>query len=145
MRLRVKRSRSGEKSTIGSLYLNEVFFCYTLEDVVRPDPNLLTAENEAKVWGQTAIPAGEYDVEITSSQRFKRDLPILLNVPGFEGIRIHPGNTAEDTHGCILVGTFVADADHITGSRNAFDRLFEKLLVAKRKNEAIVITIEDAP
>ena len=96
-------------ATIGVLYLDGVRECYTLEDVVRADPTPdtpMTAADVAaiKVPGKTAIPAGRYRIIVTPSQRFKRDLPLLLDVPGFEGIRIHAGNTNVDTAGCILVG-----------------------------------------
>ena len=77
------------------MYLDGRFGVLHLEDVVRQGE---------KVPGQTAIPEGIYTVQITFSNRFKRDLPLLLNVPNFEGIRIHPGNTDADTEGCILVG-----------------------------------------
>lgn len=84
--------------TIGRLYIDGVRFCDTLEDRVRDLPR------EAKVPGHTAIPAGRYELIVNRSPRFKRNLPRLLNVPGFEGILIHRGNTDDDTAGCILVG-----------------------------------------
>lgn len=84
--------------TIGRLYIDGVRFCDTLEDRVRD----LT--RETKVPGHTAIPAGRYELIVNRSPRFKRNLPRLLNVPGFEGILIHRGNTDDDTAGCILVG-----------------------------------------
>lgn len=84
--------------TIGKLYLDGVYFCDTLEDTVRD------LSKESKVPGQTAIPAGTYKVVVTPSPRFKRLLPRLLNVPHFDGILIHRGNTPADTSGCILVG-----------------------------------------
>jgi hypothetical protein len=84
-----------EKTTIGILEIeNTLFRCWTCEDLERP----------SKIKSETAIPCGRYQVKITYSNRFKRDLPILLNVPNFEGIRIHPGNTNEHTEGCILLG-----------------------------------------
>src|SRR5437588_5321023 len=94
----------------------------SLEDVVRADG--------VKIPHETAIPAGRYTVDITFSPRFNRDLPLLLNVQGFLGIRIHPGNTANDTEGCILVGRHRA-GNAITESRAAFDALFPKLETAK--------------
>jgi Family of unknown function (DUF5675) len=119
MELRVKRTDFSEESTIGELSMNGQFECYTLEDKVRP----------LKIAGKTAIPGGRYEVVISFSQRFQRPLPLLLNVPNFEGIRIHPGNKAANTEGCILVGE-TKSVDYVGQSRVAFDRLFEKLKVA---------------
>ena len=96
MDLRLVRYWRAPRDTIGALSVDGVFVCFTLEDQVR------TAG--VKVPGQTAIPAGIYRLVITPSERFKEDLSLLLDVPGFEGIRIHAGNTREDTEGCILVG-----------------------------------------
>jgi len=96
MKILVQRIFKGDEYTIGKMYIDGAKFCDTLEDKVRPYGE--------KVWGKTAIPAGTYKMVITWSERFKRKLPILLNVPMFEGIRIHGGNTAEHTHGCILLG-----------------------------------------
>lgn len=131
MKLTVRRLELTGQSTIGRLAVDGVDFCWTLEDVVRTGP---------KVYGQTAIPAGTYDVRLTMSNRFKRVLPLLLNVPGFEGVRIHPGNTAADTDGCILVGLGHAD-DRITDSRAAFDALFARLQAADARGESISLEI----
>ena len=111
------------------MYVDGVFQCYTLEDVVRPE----------KIHGQTAIPAGEYDVVITMSNRFKKLLPLLRNVPNFDGVRIHAGNTDADTEGCILVGESAGQYS-ISSSRTAFDKLFAKM----QKAESISIKIGDA-
>jgi hypothetical protein len=131
MKLTVTRTTRTSKSTIGRLAIDGTDFCWTLEDVVRTGP---------KVWGQTAIPAGTYKVLLTESPRFKRILPLLVNVPEFDGVRIHPGNKPEDTDGCILVGLGRAD-DYITDSRAAFDALFAKLHAAAVRGEAITIEI----
>ena len=122
----VRKVKTGE-STIGTLSIDGVFQCYTLEDVVR---------SGEKVWGQTAIPCGEYRVMLTMSPRFKRILPLIVDVPGFDGIRIHPGNTAKDTDGCILVGTS-SGVDFIGSSRVAFEALYSKL----QNTSGITITI----
>lgn len=130
MKLTVVRE-CGASCTIGTLLIDGVFECYTLEDVVRPD-------GEPKVFGETAIPAGEYDVTITFSPHFQRDLPLLHAVPSFEGVRIHPGNTAADTEGCLLVGES-RDAESIHNSRAAFDALYPKIRDAIERGEKVTI------
>lgn len=94
MKLYLLRKFKGTDYTIGQLFIDGEYFCDTLEDVVR----------DSKIKHETAIPAGTYKIELTFSAKFKKILPILLNVPNFEGIRIHAGNTKSDTSGCILVG-----------------------------------------
>jgi hypothetical protein len=126
MKIEVKRLHKGANSVIGELTVDGVWECYTLEDVERPE----------KIKNETAIPRGTYKVIINQSNRFKRLLPLLLNVPGFEGVRIHSGNTNHDTEGCILVGRTRSN-DFIGQSRKAFDKLFEKMKKAKN----ITITI----
>ena len=91
-----------------------------------------------KVYGKTAIPTGKYKVEVTYSPKFKRYLPILLNVRGFSGIRIHSGNTAEDTLGCLLVG-FNKVKGQVINSRVTSDKLTALL---RNCEEEIYITIE---
>jgi hypothetical protein len=118
-----------EESTIGELWVNGVFECYTLEDKVRP----------VKIAGKTAIPPGRYEVIINFSQRFQKPLPLLLNVPNYEGVRIHSGNTAANTEGCILVGETKTE-NFVGESRWAFNRLFEKLKAAS-ETEKIFLEI----
>jgi len=120
MKLKLTRIFKAETYTIGRLYIDGEFFCDVLEDKVRDLPK------EEKVWGQTAIPYGTYKIIINYSNRFKRDLPRLLNVPYFDGILIHPGNTAVDTHGCLLVG-INTEKGKVTQSRITFDKLFAKI------------------
>lgn len=95
--------------TIGLMLHSNMVFGYTLEDITRP-------ANSPKVHGMTAIPAGKYQVIVSMSERFKRETPLLLNVPGFSGIRIHGGNTAEDTMGCILIARNLVNGYTIQGS-----------------------------
>lgn len=133
MKLEVKRpDMCGPVCTIGRLFVNDVNTCFTLEDVVRPDG--------VKVFGETAIPEGTYKVIVNYSNRFQKLMPLVLDVPGFEGIRIHPGNTAADTHGCILVGTN-STGTTITNSRKAYDPLFEQIKAAFDAGEEIWLTI----
>jgi len=106
MNLELIRKEFTDKSTIGELYINGKFFCYTLEDKDRGlcSSDSLLVIKAKKIFGETAIPYGTYEVKLTMSNKFKRLLPILLSVKGYEGVRIHRGNTAEHTHGCPLVG-----------------------------------------
>lgn len=105
MKLELERRFLGESYTIGSLSIDGKKFCDTLEDKVRDlNKNGVFDGDEKKVYGETAIPYGTYDVVVDYSPRFKRELPRLQNVKHFEGILIHRGNTAEDSAGCILVG-----------------------------------------
>jgi hypothetical protein len=120
MKIQIKRLHKTEFSTIGELLVDGVWECYTLEDI----------ERDVKIKGETAIPKGNYKVIINQSNRFKRLLPLLLNVEGFEGVRIHAGNTNHDTEGCILVGKTRSN-DFIGQSRKAFDSLFSKMQKAK--------------
>jgi hypothetical protein len=123
------------RSTIGELLIDDVRQCFTLEDFARQGP---------KVFGQTAIPAGRYQVAITESARFKRPLPLLLDVPGFEGVRIHPGNCAEDTAGCILVGS-TTGPDRVNNSRKAFAPLFARLQQVLANGGPVWLTILERP
>ena len=120
MKLLLKRLHRTESSTIGELYVDGVFECYTLEDI----------ERDVKIKSETAISKGTYKVIVTMSNRFKRLLPLLMNVPDFQGVRIHSGNTNHDTEGCILVGQ-TRSKDFIGKSRKAFDNLFKKMQKAK--------------
>lgn len=105
MKLTLKRRFLGETYTIGTLFIDGVCFCDTLEDKVRDlDKSGAFDNGEAKVQHETAIPYGTYRVVVNLSPRFKRPLPRLLAVPSFDGVLIHRGNTAEDSSGCILVG-----------------------------------------
>lgn len=138
MKLKLIRKVFTDVSTIGELLVvpedggMPLFQCYTLEDTVRPAGE--------KVFGKTAIPAGTYIVTIDHSVHFNRSLPHILDVPNFEGVRIHSGNRPEDTEGCVLVGLRIPKArpDCIEMSRAAFDPLFQKMQAAS------TITIEIA-
>lgn len=138
MDLTLTRTTLGSAWTIGELELDGSWECYTLEDQVHTG---------AKVPGETAIPLGRYEVVIAPSQRFKRLMPRLLDVPGFDGILIHPGNTAKDTAGCILVGQvhgMLEGKPAVLRSRAAFDALFPKLERAIQQGPCW-LTITSAP
>jgi hypothetical protein len=106
MRLFLKREIFSDTSTIGRLFVNGNFFCYTLEDKDRglnDSMSLLTIKAK-KIFGVTAIPKGTYTIKVSMSNRFKRLLPEILNVKGYEGIRMHRGNYAGDSLGCVILG-----------------------------------------
>ena len=127
MLMQITRKWFTDKSTIGELAVEGEFECYTLEDVVR----------EEKIKGETAIPAGTYEIAITFSNKFKKYLPLLMNVPNFEGVRIHPCNRPEDTEGCILVGQ-TKDNDFVGHSVAAFESLFPKIEAATVKEKVFI-------
>lgn len=121
----LKRTDFTLKSTIGELTLDEQHICYILEDRVRE-------VGQPKIYGETAIGFGTYQIIITRSERFSKAagkdvfLPLLLNVPLYEGIRIHVGNFAADTEGCLIVGTGKTK-DMVTNSKKAFKLLSEQI------------------
>lgn len=132
MKLELKRIAKRPTYTIGRLYIDGQYFCDTCEDCDRGlrDDMPLDYIKHAKVYGITAIPTGTYKVSITYSQKFKKNLPLIHNVKGFEGIRIHSGNTADDSLGCVLVGENKA-VGKVLNSRATMDRLMPILLKAK--------------
>lgn len=135
MELKLNRIFLGSSATIGELLVNDKYLCDTLEDRVRPEGE--------KVYGETAIPEGMYEVKLTHSPRFKKILPEILNVPNFSGIRIHTGNSSKDTEGCILVGTWDGEKeDWVGNSRIAFDELMSLLEEATNNKEKITITVK---
>ena len=123
MKIEITRKHFLPTCTIGELSVDGEMLCMTIEDKVRQ-----IAGEPVSAWkiaGVTAIPVGTYPVQITMSNRFKKPLPLLVGVEGFDGVRIHTGNTSEDTEGCIIVGsTWDGKSDFIGGSRAAFDKLF---------------------
>lgn len=143
MKLSLKRKFFGSTYTIGDLFIDGVFFCNTIEDVVRQLPPVcpntpkgLNCTCPQKIYAETAIPAGTYKVTMEYSQRFKRCLPLLHDVPHFIGILIHSGNTQRDSAGCIIVG-FNTVKGKVTNSRATSDKL--NTILAKEKNITIQI------
>ena len=135
MELKLLRKYKKPTYTIGTLSVDGAYLCDTLEDTVR---DLVT---EKKVKGSTAIPAGRYRVVLNWSPRFGKPLPLLLDVPHFEGIRIHAGNTAKDTEGCILVGRNTQPGT-VTESKATMADLMQVLTSANNRGEEIWITVE---
>lgn len=135
MKLTLYRKWLTAETTIGELLVDNAFFCFTLEDKLRA-PGV-------KIKHETAIPAGVYSVALTYSNRFQQIMPLLINVPMFEGIRIHPGNMAADTSGCILVGRQHHE-NRISESKAAYAQLFNLLREACAKGK-VQIEIHNPP
>lgn len=133
MKLKLKRIEFTEKSTIGELSIDGALFCYTIED---KDRKLEIAGNQ-KIKGLTAIPRGTYEVVMTYSNRFKQYMPLILNVPFFEGIRIHTGNTSEHTEGCLIVGT-QKGKDMVMNSRIAYTELLKRIKSVEKKEKIFI-------
>ena len=138
--LRLLRSPSKHHITFGTLFVDEVMECLTLEDEIRERPGVPVSA--WKIPGQTAIPAGRYLISLTMSARFGRVLPLLHDVPGFSGIRIHTGNVIDETDGCILVGRR-ASGLKIAESRIAFRKLMTMLERAADRGDALAIEISN--
>ena len=139
IKLRLKRIYKGLKYTIGKLFIDDEYFCDTIEDTDRGLESSMSVEyiKKKKVYAKTAIPTGTYKIEMTYSNKFKRILPLLVDVKGFSGIRIHRGNTEIDSSGCIIVGENKVKGKVINSTR------YEIALVNKLSNEDdIEITIE---
>lgn len=137
------RDPSTSKSTLGELFMDDEFLCDTLEDPVRTGDDGVM-QKEEKIYGETAIPAGTYQVVITLSHRFKRLMPLLLNVPFFEGIRIHNGNTPEHTLGCILVGERGSKPDFVGNSIYTFDKIVFPRIEAALQREKLFIEVRNS-
>ena len=142
MELTLNRFQFTETTTLGTLHVDDRLECYTVEDRVRVDPNPLTPQNEAKVYGATAIPEGTYDVDITFSPHFQKSMILLKNVPSFTGIRVHGGNDHLDTKGCILVGDKLSGWSIKGGtSTPAIRRLFALVDGALKAGAKVTITV----
>ncbi|MDM8154815.1 DUF5675 family protein [Bacteroides gallinaceum] len=135
MELTLQRIAKDKAYTLGTLSIDGEKFCHTLEPTWRKP-------EARKVPGRTAIPAGRYPVVITLSPKFKEWLPLLLHVPNFTGIRIHAGNTAKDTAGCILVGESTGKGT-LSDSRLWLKRLKWKIVEAKERGEGAWIEIKN--
>lgn len=143
MELNLTRKFFSEFSTIGELSVNGKFFCHILEDTDRGLSSDMSLKDiqKIKVDGLTCIPYGSYIVANTFSSRFLKYLPLLLNVPGYLGIRIHPGNVSTDTEGCLLPGVYdPTRPNFVKNSRLTFAKL-HKLIKDVEKKEKITITI----
>ena len=155
MKLILKRIALRSEYTIGKLYVDGEYACDTIEDTVRDlDKDGKFTNGEVKIPGKTAIPYGRYEVTMkvkspkysnftkySWAKKYDGYLPRLLNVPHFEGVLIHAGNTAADTEGCLLVGLNKV-VGKVVDSVNTFRRLMDEYLVpAKKRNEKIFIEV----
>lgn len=144
LNLKLERKWKKEKYTIGNLFINGLFFSNVLEDTVRGLRQDMTPEEikKIKIHGQTAIPSGRYEIRVTLSARFRRQLPILLNVPGYAGVRIHPGNTDANTEGCLLPGKNDR-VGQVSNSRATMAALQKQIEEAIYQNSKVYIEIVD--
>lgn len=136
MKIEVKRFDNGMHDTLGELFINGKFMCFTLEDEKR----------EVKVKGDTCIPAGTYKVgkrySPSKSPRLGHDLLWVMDVPGFQWILIHPGNTEDDTDGCLLVGTMIGKINGkraVTNSVKAYNKIYPVISAAIDRGEEVTI------
>ena len=140
MKIKVVREIKNDVCTIGSLFINDVFFCYTLEDKdrgIKQSDSLLFIQAK-KIFGLTAIPSGFYKLTVNQSPKFKRMLPRILDIKGFDGVLLHRGNSANDSLGCILVGYKKGD-NSIFESTKAETDLVNRLLLHNQEVHTIEI------
>jgi hypothetical protein len=138
MELLLTRLVFDENYTEGQLFIDDFYFCDTLEDRTRDYDK--DGEVDEKIYGETAIPFDRYKVIMSYSNRFKKVMPEVLNVHGFEGIRIHEGNAAKDTLGCILTGKYVKDGQ-IGESKVTTQSLYAAIEEAIKNKEDVYLTI----
>lgn len=132
------RQTYSDKSTIGGLSLDGQFLCYVLEDKVRP-------KGEPIIRDQTAIQSGLYPLDITLSNKFKREMPEITHVPNQRGIRMHQGSTADDSSGCLILGSRQSP-DRVSGSLEAYNKVFAIMKEIKGRNDGkMYIQIQDTP
>lgn len=143
MIITVQRKYYKDTYTIGNVYVDGTFFCNSMEDKDRGLTQDMSVEDvkKKKVYGETAIPKGTYTVSYTYSNKFKKMMPLINNVKGFEGIRIHSGNTAKDSLGCILLGENKA-VGKVLNSRVTCNKLYGLIEKAVSRKEPISIVIE---
>lgn len=143
MDIKLVRRAYRDAYTIGSLYFDGEYQCDTVEDKDRglKKNDSLGKIAKTKVYGKTAIPKGTYRVILSWSRAFKQIMPEILDVPGFSGIRIHSGNSADDSLGCIIVGENKV-VGKVINSRAAYQRILAKLKRAEECGEDFTITIQ---
>jgi len=123
-----------EDRTLGMIYIDGEFICHTLEDKVR----------DVKIYGETAIPKGQYKIIVDYSRHFRKKMPLLLDVPNFAGVRIHKGNYPKDTEGCLLVSKGLNTNNDLYNSKDAYNDLFKRIKRALSRNLYVFISIQDS-
>lgn len=143
MEILLRRTARKSDYTIGKVYINGSYFCDSLEDKDRglAQGMPLSEIKSKKVYGKTAIPAGAYNVSWNYSNRFKRMMPLIEDVPGFSGVRIHSGNTHSDTEGCVLLGQN-KQVGKVLNSKATISKFYPLVEKAYKSGEKITITIE---
>ena len=142
MKITLKRRYLGPEYTIGSWFFDGIYLCDIIEDKVR-DINQdgdLDDPGEGKVFGETAIPYGIYKIELSMSPKFKRVLPMILNVKHFTGIRIHRGRTAKHSHGCLLPGENKAKGQVLNSEKYEIE-IIKQMMEATNRGEKMSIEI----
>jgi hypothetical protein len=135
VKLKLERKFLNENSTEGNLYVDGKWFCHVIEDKVRAKPG--EWDNSHKVYAKTAIPYGNYQVLVTWSNRFKRMLPLLINVPDFQGIRIHNGRTETSSAGCLIV-SYKAGKGYVINDKKAMNDLTDMISEAQKKSKVFI-------
>lgn len=144
MIIKIDRKYKKDTYTIGKVYINDDYYCDSLEDKDRGLKQSDSIDNikSKKVYGQTAIPSGTYKVTVTYSNKFKKKLPLINDVKGFDGIRIHSGNTDKDSLGCILLG-YNKVKGKVINSRDTMNKFMnDYILPTIEKKEPITLIIE---
>ena len=142
MELKLERKYRNNNYCIDKLYINGKYFSDVLEDPDRGLTDTMSLEEikKIKIKGNTCIPYGTYNITITYSPRFKKNLPLLNNVKGFDGIRIHSGNTPQDTEGCLLLGLNKVKG-RVVDSKVTVNKFIDIVQEALNKGEKVTITI----
>ena len=142
MELKLERKYRSNNYCIDKLYINGKYFSDALEDPDRGLTDTMSLEEikKIKIKDNTCIPYGTYNVTITYSPRFKRNLPLINNVKGFEGIRVHNGNTPQDSSGCVLLG-FNKIKGQVINSKDTVNKFIDIVQKVLNKGEKVTITI----
>lgn len=135
MHIKSHRNVFTEFSTISNVTVNDHFICYFLEDEDRK-----LEDGGEKIFGRSAIPRGFYEIKMDYSPKYKKNMPHVLDVPQFEGIRIHPGNKPDDTEGCLIPGLSYKD-DWVRDSQKAYEKLLSMMLNAWEAGEKVTLEI----